>query len=326
MIPCRLDSQAQTYHPLATPSLSNSDFSSKFNKNFWYTKEDLFLSKIIIERGARNWSSIAKEINFSIHNSKPLRQGKQCRERWFNHLNPELLKGQWTEEEDSFILRKQLEFGNKWSEIAKCLQGRNENQVKNRWKSLNKREENIRKNELRGNKKHEFRICHKSPESGFCVNVQGCIVEEAGNVQEGFQQLDEGENQTYEFGKDSFGVLNTGKQEEGCIALRISSLTSDPDLQSGKGFDLNDLYSWKGKIDIDYLYGTAKDQDKIDFDSCMANYLKTPEQQVWGSDTDEFNKYFVDGVRVEQGDNEEKTLFENNFMAGFGGINMFEGS
>ena len=124
--------------------------------------------------------------------------------------------------------------------------------------------------------------------------------------------------------KIHLGFVVWGKQEEGSIALRISSLTSDPDLQSGRGFDLNNLYTWKGKIDIDYLYGAAKEQDKIDFDSCLTSYLKTPEQQVWGIDPEGFNKYFVAGVA--QGEHDEKSLFEKNFMAGFGGINMFGGS
>jgi hypothetical protein len=37
------------------------------------------------------------------------------------------------------LLRAQLEFGNKWSEIAKKLQGRGENSVKNRYNMLHKK-------------------------------------------------------------------------------------------------------------------------------------------------------------------------------------------
>jgi len=40
------------------------------------------------------------------------RSGKQCRERWVNHLKPEVKKGGWTHEEDELILQKQAELGN----------------------------------------------------------------------------------------------------------------------------------------------------------------------------------------------------------------------
>jgi hypothetical protein len=40
--------------------------------------------------------------------------GKQCRERWFNHLDPAVRKGDWTVEEDRLIWEKQQEIGNKW--------------------------------------------------------------------------------------------------------------------------------------------------------------------------------------------------------------------
>jgi len=47
------------------------------------------------------------------------RNGKQCRERWVNFLNPEIKKEPFSLEEDIFILQKKLEIGNKWAEIIK---------------------------------------------------------------------------------------------------------------------------------------------------------------------------------------------------------------
>ena len=46
------------------------------------------------------------------------------------------LRGPWTSEEDYILLSKILEVGMKWSEISKFLNGRTENSVKNRYKSL----------------------------------------------------------------------------------------------------------------------------------------------------------------------------------------------
>jgi len=34
------------------------------------------------------------------------RSGKQCRERWFNNLNPNVKKGNWTAEEDQIIFQQ----------------------------------------------------------------------------------------------------------------------------------------------------------------------------------------------------------------------------
>ena len=67
------------------------------------------------------------------------RIGKQCRERWYNHLNPSIKKGNWTVQEDKVLFRSQFVFGNRWSEISKLLPGRTENSVKNRFTSTAKK-------------------------------------------------------------------------------------------------------------------------------------------------------------------------------------------
>ena len=66
------------------------------------------------------------------------RTAKQCRERWCNHLDPSIVKGNWTKVEDELIIQKQKELGNKWSKISKLLLGRTENAVKVRWKALDR--------------------------------------------------------------------------------------------------------------------------------------------------------------------------------------------
>lgn len=114
------------------------------NKIPWSSREDVLLLSIVQERGPDNWREIALELHSKSGNNL-FRQSKQCRERWINHLDPNLKKGSWTDEEDLQLLKELSQRGKKWSEIAKTLPGRTENSVKNRWISL------LRKYKLEGN-------------------------------------------------------------------------------------------------------------------------------------------------------------------------------
>ena len=67
--------------------------------------------------------------------SLPGRIGKQCRERWHNHLDPKVSKRKWTVEEDSLIVKLHLVHGNRWCDIAKKVTGRTDNAIKNRFNS-----------------------------------------------------------------------------------------------------------------------------------------------------------------------------------------------
>ncbi|KAL4497080.1 hypothetical protein ABPG72_002236 [Tetrahymena utriculariae] len=96
-------------------------------KGPWTAEEDEKLIYWVQQYGPYKWSQCSELING--------RSGKQCRERWFNNLNPNVKKGNWTQEEDNAIFRGYLSHGSSWSKIAKNLEGRTENSVKNRFYS-----------------------------------------------------------------------------------------------------------------------------------------------------------------------------------------------
>jgi len=83
-----------------------------------------------------------------IANSLRGRIGKQCRERWHNHLNPDVRKDAWSQEEDALIFDLVEQHGTKWATIAKTLEGRTDNAIKNRYYSSLKKHHEQRRQSL----------------------------------------------------------------------------------------------------------------------------------------------------------------------------------
>lgn len=63
----------------------------------------------------------------SIHGS---RNGKQCRDRWTQYLDPNLVKTKFTDQDRDTIIEA-LEQGQKWSYLAGVMPGRSANDIKN---------------------------------------------------------------------------------------------------------------------------------------------------------------------------------------------------
>lgn len=100
-------------------------------KGSWTREEDEIIVRFVREFGPKNWTRLAALLKGRI--------GKQCRERWRNHLDPSINHAVWTPEEDQLLIELHRQYGNSWVKISKQMPGRCDNQIKNRWNSALKK-------------------------------------------------------------------------------------------------------------------------------------------------------------------------------------------
>ena len=117
--------------------------SGTLRSGVWNLEEDQLLKQLLTSN-SKKWGVIATAINKQFHKGLKVRTGKQCKERWNNHINPLIDRGDWTTLDDIHLLESHKTLGNRWSIIAKELKNRTDSSIKNRIKSLlNKERQNV---------------------------------------------------------------------------------------------------------------------------------------------------------------------------------------
>eukprot|EP00300_Choanocystis_sp_HF-7_P010207 c16840_g1_i1.p1 GENE.c16840_g1_i1~~c16840_g1_i1.p1 ORF type:complete len:477 (+),score=87.57 c16840_g1_i1:116-1546(+) len=177
---------SQSAHHLAN-SMHNPPAKVKRvqTRRSWTPEEDKRLIELVNAEGGNCWSQIASHLDGRV--------GKQCRERWRNHLDPSIRRDSFAPEEDERILEFVQELGTRWSKIAQRLPGRTENAVKNRYHCFLKNRDSNGGKRARDDR-HALLQKHKrahtdkfqnlmfesemgaksSPEGSFTCNLLGC--------------------------------------------------------------------------------------------------------------------------------------------------------
>lgn len=107
-------------------NLKDNQEKSFTSRKIFKKEEDEKIKQLVEIFGSSNWDLISYFIDG--------RTAKQWRDRYSNYLAPGFFQGEWSEEEDSLLIKLYNENGSKWSIIQKSFPNRSSNNIKNRWK------------------------------------------------------------------------------------------------------------------------------------------------------------------------------------------------
>ncbi|KAK8865561.1 hypothetical protein M9Y10_011117 [Tritrichomonas musculus] len=108
----------------------------------WTNEENEIIINHVERFGPRNWKHVAAEIR--------TKNAQQCRDHYYDVLDPRIKNAIWTKEEERILLMKYEQLGPHWAKIKTFLPGRTTGNIKNYINILLKK----RSFQNEGNKKH----------------------------------------------------------------------------------------------------------------------------------------------------------------------------
>lgn len=117
-------------------------------KNPFTKIEDKILISLVNVHGPRKWQKISlimKKLNFN-------RNGRQCRDRYFHYLSPQINNdAEWSSDDDELLLKSVKEKGKKWKSFERLFKGRTEVSIRNRYNLLIRKEKKEIKKKQKSN-------------------------------------------------------------------------------------------------------------------------------------------------------------------------------
>ncbi|KAE9320799.1 hypothetical protein PF008_g17950 [Phytophthora fragariae] len=218
-------------------------------KGHWRPDEDELLKELVAE-GRKNWGQVATRI--------PGRTSKQCRERWYNHLDPSIIRGEYAPEEDRMILDTQARLGNRWSAIAAMLPGRTEDAVKIRWKSLCR----VRKGQGRRGQADKGKMVQKG-----VMGMPGHMMQQGPGFDGGMVK------------SDKVAAFSMHAQQQGAQMMRLPTghVVSAGSMQAGGQH--HSSMNMMGGMESNSGMMYSSDMSGGGYDPTMVHYRKPPMQQ-----------------------------------------------
>ncbi|KAL6874676.1 hypothetical protein ACP4OV_013341 [Aristida adscensionis] len=227
-------------------------------KGPWSKEEDEIIVQMVNKYGPKKWSTIAQAL--------PGRIGKQCRERWHNHLNPAINKEAWTQEEEITLIHAHRIHGNKWAELTKYLPGRTDNAIKNHWNSsVKKKVDSYMSSGLVAQACLPLVECSMTSHTIIQQNVEGSAcnsiqeVEDTSEVQNVKMALSCDPQVNVDADKKQAQDSHNSMFHEACYMSTEAAESAVPDLQ----MDMDEVPSDSSFVDTQALCSTSNDSRSL---------------------------------------------------------------